>query len=101
MYGNVTVRTVEERKYACYVHRVFSISWNNKEEAEALGFNMEESKLVRQFHFTDWPDFGVPRERSTMLSFVHVVRRYMQETDSPAVVHCRYVLVYLVRFYIL
>ena len=89
MYGNVTVRTIEERKYACYIHRVFSISWNNEEEGKEFGYNTSEAKLVRQFHFTDWPDFGVPKDTSTTLAFVHMVRRYMQETDSAAVVHCR------------
>eukprot|EP00794_Sanderia_malayensis_P006241 gene6241-6959_t len=88
MYGSVTVRTVEERRYANYVHRVFSISWNNKEEAAELGYSTDEIKLVRQFHFTDWPDFGVPKERSSMLAYVHMVRRYMQETETPTVVHC-------------
>ena len=88
-YGPITVRTIEERKYAYYVHRVFSVKWNNAVLAKSYGFDCDEVKDIRQFHFTDWPDFGVPQEGLAMLSFTHMVRRYMQETDSPTVVHCR------------
>lgn len=88
-YGSITVKTIEEHRYANYVHRVFHICWNDWENGKAFGYFENDWKLVRQFHFTDWPDFGVPRERSTMLSFVQMVRRYMQEFESPTIVHCR------------
>ncbi|XP_065066983.1 receptor-type tyrosine-protein phosphatase delta-like [Rhopilema esculentum] len=87
-YGDITVRKLEERKYAFYVHRVFSVTCSSAEICKALGQDRERVRVVRQFHFTDWPDFGVPQERSAMLSFVHLVRRYMQENEGPTVIHC-------------
>ena len=85
----ITVKTLEVYTYAHYVHRVFEICWNDAASAKAYGYVENEWRIVRQFHFTDWPDFGVPRERTTMLSFVQMVRKYMQENESPAIVHCR------------
>ena len=83
------MRTIEEHRYAHYVHRVFNICWNDIPSGKAYGYDEDQWKIVRQFHFTDWPDFGVPRERTTMLSFVQMVRRYMQENEGPTIVHCR------------
>lgn len=41
-----------------------------------------------QFHFTSWPDFGVPEEASSMLKFVRHVRDHVTPTQGPMVVHC-------------
>ena len=86
----ITVKTLEEHKYAHYIHRIFTISWNESECSKSHGYEDSDSKVVRQFHFTNWPDFGIPSERTAILSFVHMVRKYMQENSSPTIVHCRY-----------
>ena len=45
---------------------------------------------MTQFHFTAWPDFGVPQDPSSMLKFVRGVRHHMSRSDiiGPVVVHC-------------
>ena len=43
---------------------------------------------ITQYHFTDWPDFGVPENASSMLKFVRRVRSATSPTHGPVVVHC-------------
>ncbi|XP_017778200.1 PREDICTED: receptor-type tyrosine-protein phosphatase epsilon-like isoform X2 [Nicrophorus vespilloides] len=45
------------------------------------------SKLVRQFHFTAWPDHEIPVRPSSFVEFVRVVANY-KNTSYPVVVHC-------------
>ncbi|XP_068169430.1 receptor-type tyrosine-protein phosphatase eta-like [Antennarius striatus] len=49
-----------------------------------------ETRLVRQFHFTAWPDHGVPETTELLISFRHLVREHMDQYSrhSPTVVHC-------------
>ncbi|XP_077451337.1 receptor-type tyrosine-protein phosphatase eta-like [Stigmatopora argus] len=49
-----------------------------------------ETRSVRQFHFTAWPDHGVPDSTELLIGFRHLVREHMDQysTNSPAVVHC-------------
>lgn len=50
------------------------------------------SRLVRQFHYTVWPDHGVPENTRSLIQFVRTVRDYINRTpgSGPTVVHCRY-----------
>ena len=43
---------------------------------------------ITQYHFTDWPDFGVPEDASSMLKFVRRVRSATSPTHGPVVIHC-------------
>ena len=43
---------------------------------------------ITQYHFTDWPDFGVPLDASSMLKFVRQVRSATSPTHGPIMVHC-------------
>ncbi|XP_060118117.1 receptor-type tyrosine-protein phosphatase eta [Heteronotia binoei] len=57
-------------------------------------FSMEKSDAsiscpVRQFHFTAWPDHGVPETTDLLISFRHLVQDYMkQNPPTPTLVHC-------------
>uniref|UniRef100_A0A3Q0S5G3 Protein tyrosine phosphatase receptor type B n=1 Tax=Amphilophus citrinellus TaxID=61819 RepID=A0A3Q0S5G3_AMPCI len=55
-------------------------------QEEQLGF----SRLVRQFHYTVWPDHGVPETTQSLIQFVRTVRDYVNRTpgSGPTVVHC-------------
>lgn len=48
--------------------------------------------MVRQFHYTIWPDHGVPDTTQSLIQFVRTVRDFTNRTNSPgiSVVHCRY-----------
>lgn len=50
-----------------------------------------ETRSVRQFHFTAWPDHGVPETTELLIGFRHLVREHMDQYSkhSPTVVHCR------------
>lgn len=52
---------------------------------------MRYSRVVRQFHYTVWPDHGVPETTQSLVQFVRTVRDYINRTPSsgPTVVHCR------------
>ncbi|NWU59575.1 PTPRJ phosphatase, partial [Dromas ardeola] len=52
--------------------------------------NTPESHTVRQFHFTSWPDHGVPETTDLLINFRHLVHEYSSQNpiDSPTLVHC-------------
>ena len=48
------------------------------------------AKTVKQFHFTSWPDFGVPLNGGPLLKFLLQVRKHHEYTNpKPLLVHCR------------
>ncbi|XP_029107595.1 receptor-type tyrosine-protein phosphatase eta-like isoform X6 [Scleropages formosus] len=48
-----------------------------------------ETRFIRQFHFTAWPDHGVPETTELLINFRYLVREHMNQfQNSPAVVHC-------------
>ncbi|TSK34863.1 Tyrosine-protein phosphatase non-receptor type 2 [Bagarius yarrelli] len=49
-----------------------------------------ERRDIYHFHFTTWPDFGVPESPASFLNFLLKVRESgsLQPENGPAVVHC-------------
>ena len=49
-----------------------------------------ETKKVIQFHYTAWPDFGVPESPCAFLDFLYAVRESgaLDDPTSPSVIHC-------------
>uniref|UniRef100_A0A8B9HZ24 protein-tyrosine-phosphatase n=1 Tax=Astyanax mexicanus TaxID=7994 RepID=A0A8B9HZ24_ASTMX len=49
-----------------------------------------ETRSIRQFHFTAWPDHGVPETTELLINFRHLVREHMDQYSrhSPTLVHC-------------
>ena len=57
-----------------------------------LSLQMEGSKeerIVKQFHYTVWPDHGVPDHPSPLLQFVRKVAASNPINAGPIIVHCR------------
>ncbi|XP_048256427.1 uncharacterized protein LOC124113981 isoform X1 [Haliotis rufescens] len=46
-----------------------------------------ESRTVVQFHFTSWPDHGVP-DTLALASYIWLVRQTIEGTNGPLLVHC-------------
>ena len=44
---------------------------------------------LKQFQYTGWPDHGVPQPTS-LVKFIQQVRKAVEGTDAPIVVHCRW-----------
>ncbi|XP_052549191.1 receptor-type tyrosine-protein phosphatase eta isoform X3 [Tympanuchus pallidicinctus] len=79
-YGDVIVTMVSEVVLPEWTIRDFNV-----ENADTL-----ESHTVRQFHFTSWPDHGVPETTDLLINFRHLVHEYSSQNpiDSPILVHC-------------
>ncbi|XP_019375250.1 PREDICTED: receptor-type tyrosine-protein phosphatase eta isoform X6 [Gavialis gangeticus] len=79
-YGDITVTMTSEIVLAEWTIRDFTIEDNNE----------TDSHCVRQFHFTAWPDHGVPETTELLISFRHLVEDYTRQNppESPTLVHC-------------
>lgn len=53
-----------------------------------LLFQGSDQRIVRHFHFTTWPDFGVPNPPQTLVRFVRAFRDRVGSDQRPIVVHC-------------
>ena len=48
---------------------------------------------VTQFHFTAWPDHGVPDYATAILAFYQKVKKHHRPSKGPMLVHCRYIFI--------
>ena len=49
-------------------------------------------RTIKLFHFTAWPDFGVPLHATPLLGFIHRIRQHHRYGDHrPLLIHCRYI----------
>jgi netrin-G3 ligand len=81
-HGNIIVMFEEKLDLSEFTVRTFHLKNSLDEE---LG-----SQIVTQFHFTGWPDHGVPTSPTSFLNYVNRVRNHYDSlrTQSPMVVHC-------------
>ncbi|KAK5867686.1 hypothetical protein PBY51_012153 [Eleginops maclovinus] len=79
-FENITVTTTSEIALEDWTIRDFDIK----------NVKTAETRSVRHFHFTAWPDHGVPQTTELLISFRHLVREHMDQFSrhSPTVVHC-------------
>ncbi|XP_017667889.1 PREDICTED: receptor-type tyrosine-protein phosphatase eta isoform X2 [Lepidothrix coronata] len=79
-YGDIMVTMVSEIVLPEWTIRDFTVEKSNT----------PESHTVRQFHFTSWPDHGVPETTDLLIDFRHLVHQYNSQNpvDSPTLVHC-------------
>ncbi|KAF4095333.1 hypothetical protein G5714_024411 [Onychostoma macrolepis] len=79
-YQNNSVTTTSEIELESWTIRDFRIK----------NVKTAETRYVRQFHFTAWPDHGVPQTTEVLIDFRHLVREHMDQYSrhSPTVVHC-------------
>ena len=51
-------------------------------------------RTVRHFHFTGWPDHGVPTFATSLIDFREKVRAFDATAKGPMIVHCRLVAIH-------
>ncbi|XP_042242953.1 tyrosine-protein phosphatase non-receptor type 11-like isoform X2 [Homarus americanus] len=78
-YGRITVRNISESSNNDYILREFL----------AIKDDLPERKVFH-YHFTAWPDHGVPSDPGCVLNFLHDVNKRQEDIPSagPVVVHC-------------
>nr|XP_021333228.1 receptor-type tyrosine-protein phosphatase eta isoform X3 [Danio rerio] len=79
-FSNLTVTTISDIPLEDWTLRDF----------EVKNMKTAEIRSVRHFHFTAWPDHGVPETTELLINFRHLVREHMDEYSrhSPTLVHC-------------
>ncbi|XP_040836194.1 receptor-type tyrosine-protein phosphatase eta isoform X3 [Ochotona curzoniae] len=79
-YGDITVAMTTEIVLPEWTVRDFTVK----------NIQTSESHALRQFHFTSWPDHGVPDTTDLLINFRYLVRDYMKQSppESPILVHC-------------
>uniref|UniRef100_H0XFH0 Receptor-type tyrosine-protein phosphatase eta n=1 Tax=Otolemur garnettii TaxID=30611 RepID=H0XFH0_OTOGA len=79
-YGDITVAMTSEMVLPEWTIRDFTVK----------NVLTSESHPLRQFHFTSWPDHGVPDTTDLLINFRYLVRDYMKQSppESPILVHC-------------
>ncbi|XP_065917231.1 uncharacterized protein [Dysidea avara] len=83
-YGNISVTLQQEEVLAEYSIRTLAVKMIEA-SSEAKSVNLE----VQHFHFTVWPDHGVPKYPTALLSFQkRVNKHHKRKRGSPLVVHC-------------
>lgn len=75
-YGDIQVILLNESQYIHWTISEFKVSRN------------EQSRVVKHFHFTTWPDFGVPEPPQVLVKFVRTFRERIGTDPKPIVVHC-------------
>ncbi|XP_068093301.1 receptor-type tyrosine-protein phosphatase mu isoform X5 [Hyperolius riggenbachi] len=78
IYKDIKVTLIETELLAEYVIRTFAV--------EKRGIH--EIREIRQFHFTGWPDHGVPYHATGLLGFVRQVKTKNPPNAGPLVIHC-------------
>ena len=90
-FGDITVTTVREDILAFYTLRTFTVSRLGspaQQKRKGKGEPVVEGGTVYQYHYTAWPDHGVPLHALPLISFVRNSAAANPEPDSPVLVHC-------------
>ena len=95
VYGDLSVTTVREDVLAFYTLRTFSLELISSPPVKKKKGGMEAGggqrlvHTVYQYHYTAWPDHGVPLHALPLISFIRNSAAANAEDEPPVVVHCR------------
>jgi len=75
-YGNVTVNVLDEVDSGPWVLSTFRVD------------NGSETRTVKHFWYTGWPDHGVPETARDVIEFLRAVKEETGTSKAPILVHC-------------
>ena len=83
---------VIEHLYAVTARKdVYSLLLTLISDCQVSGESADDEGLlaVIQYHFTSWPDHGVPKFATSLISFIRRVQKaHSKESGVPLLVHC-------------
>lgn len=77
---NLSLEYIEYKDYSYYLVRRLKLT----------DLETGNSREILQFHYTTWPDFGVPSSPTAFVEFLRKVRseNVLEPNVGPAIVHC-------------
>ncbi|XP_055956641.1 receptor-type tyrosine-protein phosphatase kappa-like [Patella vulgata] len=76
-FGNISVTLVNEDNYSHFAIRTLKLT---KDEYG--------SRTIKQYHYTSWPDKGVPTDIASLVEFRSKVIKAVSPHPGPMLVHC-------------
>ena len=107
-YGPFEVTITDSQLFADYVMRTFQVSVSASNFSHLsfkflhiifmsqLAGSSSRSLKVTQYHFTAWPDHGVPDYATPILAFHRRVISQHKSSHGPMLVHCRWAWLHVV-----